>query len=644
MPHRFPCLADETRAGVGVKTGAPVPIKTKDIDYPGLLQDIKTDRMSMQRFRQERYDMVQEYAGNHWSDEGATHKIPLNLLSLYVGVVGRNLIAKNPRYMLSTFSPNHKPTVAAMQAWANKEVEHMGLANTLQRVVVDALFSVGICKVALASPANSASVAWSLAAGEPFAERVDLDDFVFDVHARDFSQVGYIGHRYRVPIDVVKDSKMYGKGRKSIEPMVEDMYNIEGDPRIDLLGRGTYSNAGNRFEKYVDLWEIYLPRHRLIVTFVDNQMVGAEGSADMNGEVEPLRVQGWVGPDMGPYHILGFGVVPGNAMPKAPIQDLLDLHHATNNAYRKVLRMTERIKELTLVAGGAEADGNSVMNGSDGDILAVRDPSKVVPFVSGGSAVNVVMTMAQAFKDLFSFMGGNLELMGGRGAQSKTATQDKLLNENAGASIADMQDRTVQFASKVGNALCWYWWNDPFKVQKSKHSLQGLPEFEIVRQVFPGQHPDPNALKRDGKYEDLQIEVDPYSMQHATPQSRLQGLMTAVQQIYLPMATIAQQQGVAFDFNAFFKMIGQYMDQPDLTSIFTIQEPPAQEQIASGGGHGEAGPGPAQTTRNYVRESMPGRTRQGDEMNQRNAMMGINPGGNPLTTANGKPSMNGVRK
>src|SRR5260370_6344382 len=173
------------------------PLSDKRVDIDRLCLAMIRSRLMLRRFREERREMVRQYVGNHWSEEGTSEKVTVNLIGLYVSVVGRNLIAKNPRVMLSTFDRQNKPAVSAMQTWCNSEIVRMKMQNTLKRVVLDGLFSLGICKVALATPADSASVAWNLVAGQPFAERVDLDDFVFDMHARDFSECSFIGNRDR---------------------------------------------------------------------------------------------------------------------------------------------------------------------------------------------------------------------------------------------------------------------------------------------------------------------------------------------------------------------------------------------------------------------------------------------------------------
>jgi hypothetical protein len=588
--------------------------KTKDLDLSRLCTAMRASRWMLEKFRSNRREMTREYVGHRWSEEGAEAVVPVNLLSLFISVVGRNLIAKNPRVLLSTFQKEAKPVVASMQAFANREIDRMELADTLQRVVVDALFSVGISKVALATPADAAEKSWQLRAGVPFVEQIDLDDFVFDAHARSFQDVAFMGHRYRRPLDTIRDSKLYEKSRKQLTESHDEPYNIEGDEKIKRLGMGYQQMMQQEYEPHVDLWEIYLPRHQLIVTLADSWVGG--GEIDEDG---PLRVQKWIGPYCGPYHILGYGTVPGNAMPKAPIQDLFDLHDAANRTYRKVMRTVDRIKEITAVRGGAMEDGSRVQQANDGDILRVDDPTSINQLVLGGQALQQILAVATVFNDLFSRQAGNLDVLGGLSPQAKTAHQEALLNENSSSLIADMQQRTVGYVSQVIESLCWYWHKDPIKTQTSIYSPRGMPGIQSQRKVTPQQ-------RQQIPFDALEIKVDPYSMSYATPQTRMQALNQVVQQTIMPLMPLLQQQGIAFDLHTYLDKIASYMDQPDLAEILTVREPP-ENRTPSGGGGGEAPGMPQETTRNYVRDNVSSQTRQSSNNNLVSSLMGVDTGG-----------------
>ncbi len=595
-----------------------------DLSLDRLCTAMNRSRYVLKRFREERTAAVRKYVGPHWSEESTEKKRPLNLLALYVQIIGRFLVSKNPRVMLSTFNRQAKPMVAAMQSWANKEIEHVRLSNTLQRIVLDGLFSIGIAKVALATPADSALLGWHQQAGKPFCERVDLDDFVFDIHARDFSEVSFLGHRFRTPLAAVKESKIYNKNRKDLTASTDELYNVEGDERISVLGRTVYGNS-EEYEDFVDMWEVYLPRHRVVVTLAD------DASGPVLLDEKPLREQQWVGPESGPYHLLAYGMVPGNAMPKAPVQDLIDLDDAVNRIYRKLIRQAERQKEIGLIQGGANEDGKRIQDSNDGDLIRSDNPA-AAKFASMGGPNQQNLMLGIHLAEIFSKHAGNLDVMGGLAPQAKTLGQEELLSGAATKGVADLQERTVETVTNIIKALCWYWHHDPFNPMHTQFQLPGHPNLPPINQTV---HPQ-QRMELD--FKQLDIKVDPYSMAHVTPQQRMSQMNQIVTTIVLPMMQLMQAQGIGFDMNVYLEKLGKYMDMPDLAEILTIQEPPAQKnQPAPSSGM----PKPNGPPKPPQQRLSPGRSQSGNNSNLMSALAGINPGGNPDATRKMAP-MNGA--
>lgn len=571
-----------------------------DLQISKLAAAMQRARLVLRRPRSERVDMVRELVGRHYSEEGATRDVPVNMIAMYTTIIGRKLMSNAPRAMLSTFDPSSKAMVAAMESWINKEIYRTQLAETFRRSINDSLFWGGVIKVALATPADSASQAWNLDAAEPFAECIDLDDFVFDIHARTFKKVTFIGHRFRAPLRVIKESKMYSKNRTELTADWDQLYNMEGDERISVIGRTSIGGDTEEYEDHVDLWEVYLPQHGVIVTLHHDQ-VSAFGKTGDGRENKALRIQKWIGPDTGPYHILSLGEVPGNIQPTAPVQNLLDLHKSLNRIMRKLMRQADRQKETGLVSGGAAEDGKRILETNDGEFSLVDKPenAKVVNF-GGPNQANFQLFMA--FKELFSWLSGNLDIAGGLSPQSKTAHQDEMLNQNSSATIGEMQSRVVEHVASVLRALCWYWHHHPTKTMKVHHVPAGAPVKGIQRVVTPER-------RQRVDFEDLDLRVDPYSLQHQTPQTRMTAITQLLTQIYLPLAQMFQSQGITISLSEFLQLSGKYMDQPDLAELFTVQEPPQQEGPSGGGGSGTPGM-PQETTRNYVRRSLGGDSQQ----------------------------------
>lgn len=595
---------------------------SSDLDVPRLAEAMHTARRDLEFYRDRRRHTAALTAGSNWAEEGVRQPQPVGLLWHYQTIVGRSLVPKNPRVLFSTTRRQDKPAVAAMQAWANRQADLMRMGELFRRGVVDALHSIGIVKVALTTPAESAGLAWATKAGVAMASLVSLNDFVADMRVHDFSHGSFQGHSFRVPYDAVLDSKVYSSTRKKLSPQTDRRYNESGDEKLSALGRGQSGGFTEEFEDMVTLWEVYLPRRRQVVTLASDE------SGHAIGDWEPLRVQEWVGPDSGPYHYLGYGIVPDNPMPLAPMMNLADLHQTVNACFRKLTRQADRLKKYGMVRDGSTEDGARIVEANDGDLIRVDDPQSYVPGRDGGPD-NELFAFFLSCKDLFDYMAGGLAVLGGLGPQSKTATQDKMLNENAGAGVADLQETTTAWVSRVFQALAWFWWHDPFTTMRSTYQLPGAPDIAVERRVTPQQ-------RMRSRWEDVDVKVDPYSLRFQTPQSRLADLRQLMQTVLLPAMPLMQQQGLMLDFQEYLRFESEYGDMPDLPSIVSMQEPVDVE--SGGSADPAAAPKPGMTERRYVRESVSGRTDQGNDKLLQNALMGVNSGGNP----NGRPPSTGM--
>lgn len=557
------------------------------VDIKRICDAIARDRRELEPFRKNRLEMIRQYAGARYGDEAAAAEVPVNLLGLYVEVITQSLIDNAPRVMLSTFDLERRPQVAAMEMWANDELVRMNVVETYKRAIYDALFCVGIVKVALASPADAEAEGWDVQAGQPFMDTVDLDDFACDMTAREFARCSYHACRYRIPVDLANE--LYAKGRaERFEETPRDDVNFGGDERIHTLTMT--SGSREDLEDGCDLWEVFLTRHKLVVTLRDNA-----GIPDSSRP--PVRVQRWIGPASGPYHFLSLGMVPGNIMPKAPIMDLFDLHRHYNKNYRKLLRRSADAKTVTCFDADASDDMKRIKDAADGDCVQARNPQAITKVESGGPT-NDLLVMTDHIKAMFSFRGGNLELLGGRAAQSRTASQDKMLNENAGAGISHLADAFRAYVSETVNAMIWYWHYHPTKVMQAYYSPKGAPDMQFVRTLTP----------QDRAGRPPAVKVDPYSMARQTPGSRLEFIKGVIGTL-APLLGLAAQQGYVPDMGEILKKFAKYGDDPDIITIFGTGQP---IQPGSGGDGGSSGM-PANTTRTYERISSGGGSAQAEK-------------------------------
>ena len=559
--------------------------KSYAYDLPRLQTAWMKSRLSLQRARDERREAVRQAVGDHYAEEGAKEKVYLPLLWMYQDIVVGNLVANDPRVLIDTPVRKKKPMCSAMESWANREIKRMALADTLKRATVDAAYCMGIVKVGLATPPDAARYSWGLKEGQPFAQVVDLDDYACDPHARVPEEMQWECHRYRVPLDSVRDSKLYSKDRKTLSASPDAPYNREGDERVSMIGRG-FKGASGADEEYlemVDLWEFFIPSggeagRGLILTLADDQIMGGSQYS------EPLRAQEWVGPYCGPFHRLGLSLpVPGNLIPSGPIQRLRNMDFLLNRLYRKLARQADRQKSVGLYSGSGTEDAERWRTAGDGEMVRNENPDRVKWVDSGGpNAMNAQFT--EAGRTLFSWIAGNLDAAGGLAPQAHTLGQDRLLNENSSRSIVHMQERAVKFTSSVVESLCWYWYLHPTKVMNTTYEVEGVPEVTLPRRVYPhgATNLPPRAHVRDLPWEQLDVRVDPYSLRHQTPSERLANLERVITQIVMPMLPLLQQQGRHFDVGKFLELEAEYGDMPDLPDVISIGEPLAE----NGGGGG----------------------------------------------------------
>jgi hypothetical protein len=552
-------------------------------------------RRLLQPFRDTRLKAVKQYATRHYADK-EQEPVPVNLIKLYANIVVRHLVPQTPRAMIAARPMKLKQAAAGMESHTNRRLQKMRIDEAFRRCTLDALFCLGIGKVALADPAE-ADIDNRKTAGEAFFETIDLDDWVHDMGAKIMDKACFQAHRYRMPLEFAKDFPLFTKNvRENLTASTRTLINEDGDDRIDSLSMD--SAFADEYEDHVELWEIFLRKERLIITLAADDC----GPSGM-----PLRVQEWIGPGCGPYHFLAFNDVPGNSMPSAPLHDLIDLHMGINGVYRKLGRQADRQKKIGLVGPGQGKDGKLQVESNDGDMLSVDNPDGAREIELGGiNQQNLAFGIHM--RDVFSYQAGNLDLLGGLSPQSSTLGQDKMLQENASVMIRDMQGREVAFTRGVLTALGWYWWTNPFDTYHVRHTLPGFDDMEVWSELTPEQRAEP--------FEELDFDIDPFSLQDDSPSSRLQLLNQLMMQVLLPAAQVLEAQGITVDFEAYLKLVGKFGNMPNLNEIVRFAGLIGPEGVEPGRDEG-AGYSPAQTTRRYERVNRPGGTRFGKD----NAMM-----------------------
>lgn len=530
-----------------------------EVDLGRLTRAMDWSRRKQEPYRTRRYKIIQQYVGHNYSDNGAKASVPINLVEQFLNVYIRQLIPETPAAFVTASNPGLSPRRAKLELALNQLAGEIDMATSLRRIVFEALVSVGIGKVGLNVSERYEWGGILHDIGQPFLDPVPLDDWVHDMGATHWGRIDFAGHKYRAPLEWVKDSKEF-KNTDELAKTDLPRLNEGTDERVDQIARSSDSTGDDEIRDYIDLWEIWIPIENLILTLPAEQ---EHGGTALN---KILRVEEWQGPEQGPYHLLGFSDVPGSTMPLSPISTQLELHNLENALFRKASNQAKNQKTVGIVDKSAVTDADIIRDSNDMEIVGLDKPEGFRAERFNGADPSTVQ-MAQAVQGLFSQMAGNLDLLAGVAPQSDTATQDKLLASNASKRLAAMQQRVQVFTKGIFRDLGWWLWTDP------------LIEIPLTKRI-PGTNQDITIHftpeDREGDFFDYNLDVNPYSMQSRTPQEEMQTLMVIFQNFIIPFKGELQQQGVSIDFMKLLRRVSELTNFKSLDDFVRYLDTPVR--------------------------------------------------------------------
>jgi len=564
---------------------------------------VEASRSKLREFCKIRADAVRQFVGSHYGSNGTQERVPINFLELAVTIYNMSLAARCPRALVVPRVSSLKAEAATLGLALNHLAKEIRLGTALRRAVRDALFGMAVVEVGSAAGRTVEIDGEPVDVGQPFADNVSLDDFVADMSAKNWERVEFMGHTYRVPLVDLQDNEFDDQDVvRTLESLGMDREDIPAGERASDTGTGRkeYSDE-TEYRKHVDLLQLYLPYENLIVT------VPAGGNWD-----KPLNMYEWQGPERGPYHLLGFGEVPDNLMPLAPVDLWLDLHYLANRLFVKLGRQADRQKNIGGVAPEAASDAEKIIQATDGELINIKHPEGIKAIRLGGIDPQNLGFLLQ-IQDIFSYFGGNLDAIGGLGAMSETVGQDQLLTASASKRIQYMQDTVYEFAGGIEEALAWYLMYNP------------LIELPLIKQTASGREIPVTyrAWEREGDYLDYNYEIVPYSMQYESPRQRLNGLLTIFTQLFIPLAPVMAQQGIGINYQALSRQVSELSNLPELNDLLIFSQP-----APNPGEIGPVGQPPRQspvTRRENVRINRSGATLGGKRQILAQALFGGNP-------------------
>jgi len=570
--------------------------------FKALKDAIEPSRKQLEPFRQELADALKAYTGPHYG-KNSTEDRPINMLQLSVESLLQQLSSRAPQVLCATHKPELKSSAIELELAMNMALKKMRFEDEHRLWVLSAIFLVGVLEVGLDIVDTPEIDGEPLPVTDIFCEAIMFDDFVFDTTATkwDRRQVGFWGHKYRVPLEEAKNDKSFDEeARKHLKAMDK--------PRRDETSAVSKPNGsagtGDAFTEMCEIWQIFVPQEDEVVTF----------SCD-GGDI-PLKTVKWKGPKRGPYHLVGFNPVLNNIMPLSPVANWIDLDDLENKLYTKLGRQASRQKTIGICDQAAIKDGQNIIKTSDGDVIAVGNPNGFKE-ASFGGVNQQTLGFALNVRSQADFVMGNLSQSMGLGVSANTLGQEQMIKQAANVRLGSMQGVLLTATKGVLQDIAFYLHHHPTLEFDLTIDITGtdmkLPIKWPHRNNGYGQEVD----VRKGDYEQYDISIQPYSMVDVSPGERAQMLRDIWARDILPSI----QMGVQPDVHAYIAQLAKYLDLPELTAIVPMaqesQDP--KERLARGGGQM---PQPGKPNGNYRRENVShGMTPQAQE--QQREMMAL---------------------
>lgn len=545
-------------------------VTDKNADSAALARSATKSNRAMQPHRQNRTMFMRDLAGPYYGANASqvSMKMPLNLLYSIGSILEPLLAVRRIRTGVTSENPKVRWFGESFRVMLNHVARKINMAPAIREVIRDSLAGAGIIKTGYDRSAGKMGF---------FAEPVSLDDYIIDMRSkvRKPGSYAFEGHKFRMSYEKAMDGGLFGKDERGrVEQAMLRQSELGGDDKAETIGTGSKQYSEDDFEPQVELAEFYLPNRKGIVWM----------AGDLAESTHYLREFGWYGHDDGPFDMLGYTMLNDNPLPVPLYGVIYDLYILENILARKAARQAENQRDMA-VTGKTGRDGETVRKSRDGEVLELDHPKEAKVLSIGGASEKGYQAIGY-FHDWLNRISGNTEVVGGLRADEKTLGQSQIELGGASTRVNDMRGSVTDMIEAVIGKLGWYIWNDPSLKMTLTQRIAGGYQLPVTWQ--PGV--------RMGEFDDFEFSLSAYSRQSESPETKYDRIVKWVQQVVLPIAPLAAQQGSRLNVDVLANVTGRDLDLPEIDELWEESDPlPGTAPIHSGAAT-SAARGPALTT------------------------------------------------
>jgi len=531
---------------------------TPAIHSKNRLQDrVDTCWVDIEGHRLARREIFKAYIGDNYGlSPSGQNRVALNGHALYARSLLLYLAAHQPGLLINTDVGPWKKYMEAVRFQTANVMRSQRFGFKQQRWVLDALlYSPGILKVAqewhtvpTGEEGDNTSVL------QTFVSNVDTSDHVYDTGGSSVYDTDFAGHRFRPKVEDILANPMFAK--------------VDRDELMSLSGSGIGTDDDRLFFEKDDRMEEYYPKvpcYEIYDRCTDRLKIWPVDRPSLMLYDEP-----WEGRKDGPLLYLDFLDVPNHVVGLSPLCILHNLIEATNRALTKTIQQTDSAKNIFTFTSGDPDEAETLMESRDGwGVWKHGGGLQEVLNVPGPDART--MAMVPYLRELYNWLGGNINELAGLGVSAPTATQGKLMAEAASGMVKFMQARTHEAVRSAVEAMVHNELQDQVNTEVMPVSLADGSTY--WRRFTPEQRNAIDAIL-------INIDIDVHSMRYRSPEDRMNGLREWWNTFARPGYQIWKSQGGEYDMQALNRIWAEYEDLPEIREIAIDSMQPGAEQVA----------------------------------------------------------------
>lgn len=499
------------------------------------------DRIGNHRLAREK--IFRAYLGDtHGLSDISCDRIPLNGHALYARTMIQFLAAHQPRLKISTDVGPWKPHMETIGFQASRVMRDEKFGFKQQRWVLDALmYSPGILRVCqewrripIGDEGDYTEALRSV------VENIDWSDWGYDTAASTVYNADFTFIRSRHAVDDILANPMF----RDVDPETVRGWACSdmGDSTRLFFENDDKSQPYREMVTLCECWDKCENRIKIW---------------PWDGTEFELYNEPWEGHDNGPDHYLDFLDVPNHVVGLSPMCVLHNLIEATNRALSKSIKQTDAAKTIMRIKGGNRAEAEAIMESLDGTAV-YDDGGGIAELFSVGGPDAKTMAMVPILKDLFNWLGGNINELGGLGVSAPTATQGKLLSDAASGMVSFMQARTQEAVRLACEAIVHNELADPIGTEVMPESMADGQTY--WRKLTPEMRNQIDKML-------VNVDIDVFSMRYRSPEQRLQGVMQWWNGFAVPSYQMLAAQGGEYDVQGLNRAISDLMDEPIINEV-----------------------------------------------------------------------------